>query len=120
MGRAVLLLREREIRELLEPSACIQAMERAFSAYSSGQAELPAVIHLDVPEHRGEIHIKAGHLRHGPYYAVKMISGFPGNPELGLSVNNGMVVVFDAQTGSPAAFLLGKKCPAHDGADAKH
>jgi ornithine cyclodeaminase len=106
LSREVLVLREREIRELLDPSACIQAMEQAFSAYSSGQAELPSVIHLDVPENRGEIHIKAGHLHGGPYYAVKMVSGFPGNPELGLFANDGMVVVFDAKTGSPAAFLL--------------
>jgi len=81
-------------------------MEGAFAAYSSGQAELPSVIHLDVPERRGEIHIKTGHLHGGPYYAVKMVSGFPENAALGLAVNDGMVAVFDAQTGSPAAFLL--------------
>jgi ornithine cyclodeaminase/alanine dehydrogenase-like protein (mu-crystallin family) len=104
--REILILREKEIRELLDPAACIQAIERAFSAYSSGRAELPAVIHLDVPENRGEIHIKAGHLHGGAYYAVKIVSGFAGNPSLGLPPNDGMVVVFDAATGAPAAFLL--------------
>jgi ornithine cyclodeaminase len=106
MSREVLILRHDEIRALLDPAACIAAMERAFSAYSSGQAELPSVIHLDVPEHRGEIHIKAGYMHGGKYYAVKMVSGFPNNPQLGLAANDGMVVVFDAQTGEPAAFLL--------------
>jgi ornithine cyclodeaminase/alanine dehydrogenase-like protein (mu-crystallin family) len=106
MSGEILILREAEIRELLDPAACIQAIERAFSAYSSGRAELPAVIHLDVPENRGEIHIKAGHLHGGAYYAVKIVSGFAGNPSLGLPANNGMVVVFDAATGAPAAFLL--------------
>jgi ornithine cyclodeaminase len=81
-------------------------MERAFAAYSTGQAELPSVIHLDVPENRGGIHVKAGHLRGGPYYAVKIVSGFLNNPQLGLAANDGMVVVFDAKTGAPAAFLL--------------
>ena len=106
MQREILILREREIVELLDPTPCIAAMEQAFAAYSSGRAELPAVIHLDVPEHRGEIHIKTGHLHGNPYYAVKMVSGFPGNPELGLPANDGMVVAFDASTGAPAAFLL--------------
>lgn len=106
MSREVLILREAEIRELLDPAACIQAMQRAFTAYSSGQAELPSVIHLNVPENQGEIHIKAGHLHGGPYYAVKIVSGFPGIPPLGLPANDGMVVVFDAKTGAPAAFLL--------------
>jgi ornithine cyclodeaminase len=106
MRREVLLLREPEIRSLLDPAACIAAMERAFTAYSTGQAEMPSVIHLDVPENQGEIHIKAGHLRGGSCYAVKIVSGFPNNPQLGLAANDGMVVVFDATTGAPAAFLL--------------
>ena len=76
MSREILILREPEIRSLLDPEACILAMERAFAAYSTGQAELPSVIHLDVPEHKGEIHIKAGYIRGGDYYAAKIVSGF--------------------------------------------
>ncbi len=106
MQREVLILREREIFELLDPAACIAAMEQAFAAYSCGRAELPSVIHLDIPEHRGEIHIKTGHIHGNPYYAVKMVSGFPGNTELGLPANGGMVVAFEASTGAPTAFLL--------------
>jgi ornithine cyclodeaminase len=111
MSREVLILRQPEIRALLDPRACIAAMEQAFTAYSTGRAQLPSVIHLDIPEEdrsqkRGEIHIKAGYLHGGPYYAVKIVSGFPHNTQLGLSANDGMVVVFDAHTGAPAAFLL--------------
>lgn len=106
MSREVLILREPEIRALLDPRACIDAIEQAFAAYSTGRARLPAVIHLDVPENLGEIHVKAGYLLGGPYYAVKMISGFLNNPQLGLPANDGMIAVFDAKTGAPAAFLL--------------
>ncbi len=106
MSREVLILREPEIRALLDPSACVAAMEQAFTAYSTGRAQLPSVIHLDVPENRGEIHVKAGYLNGGPCYAVKIVSGFLNNPQLGLPANDGMIVVFDAHTGAPAAFLL--------------
>jgi ornithine cyclodeaminase len=106
MSRDVLILREADIRALLDPRACLDAVERAFTAYSTGQAQLPSVIALDVAENRGEIHMKAGHLRNGPYYAIKIISGFRDNPQLGLPVLNGMVVVFDAKTGAPAGLLL--------------
>jgi ornithine cyclodeaminase len=74
--------------------------------FAKGEAELPNVIHLDVPEYRGEIHIKAGYLHGAEYYALKAASGFPGNPALGLSTGNGMVIVFDARTGAPSAILL--------------
>lgn len=82
---------------------CIEACERAFVAYSSGSAELAAVIHLDVAESRGEIHVKAGHLHGAPYYAVKAVSGFYGVEPAAI---DGLVMVFDARDGSPAAFLL--------------
>ena len=42
---------------------CLRA---AFEAYSTGAAELPSVIHLDVPEAAGEIHVKAGYLHGSP------------------------------------------------------
>ena len=77
---AALVLTEPEIRELLNPAACITAVENAFTSYARGQAELPNVIHLDIPDAQGEIHIKAGYLHAAPWYAVKFASGFPGNP----------------------------------------
>src|SRR6185437_61420 len=106
MKRHVLILRENEIRALLDPAACIQAMERAFAAYATGKAQLPPVINLEVPEHGGEVHIKTGHLSGGPYYAVKIASGFYGNAALGRPSSDGMVLVFESATGAPAAFLL--------------
>lgn len=101
-----LVLGEADIRRLLDPQACIDAVERAFTAYALGGAELPGVIHLDIPDAHGEIHIKGGYLHGGAYYAVKFASGFPGNPALGLPVNGGVVVVFDARNGTLAAILL--------------
>lgn len=106
MKRDVLILREPEIRALLDPAALVRAVEQAFAAYATGKAQLPPVINLEVPEQKGEVHIKTGHLSGGPYYAVKIASGFYGNAALGLPSSNGMVLVFDSRTGAPAAFLL--------------
>jgi ornithine cyclodeaminase len=102
----MLVLREPEIRALIDPASCISAIEQAFTSYAAGRAELPGVIHLDVPEAHGEIHVKAGYLHGGSCWAVKIASGFPGNTALGLSANDGMVIVFDATTGVPAAVLF--------------
>jgi ornithine cyclodeaminase/alanine dehydrogenase-like protein (mu-crystallin family) len=105
-ARAVRILRQDDVRDSLDMAACIEACDRAFASYSRGDAQVPGVIHLDVPERSGEIHVKAGYLHGSPYYAVKVASGFPRNVELGLPTSDGMVVVFDAETGAPAAFLL--------------
>lgn len=99
----VLLLREPEIREVLDTASCIDAVEAALADHSSGRAELPGVIHLDVPEHRGEIHVKAGHIHGKPYYATKFSSGFSA---VDPPAFDGLVVVFEAANGAPAAILL--------------
>ena len=99
----VRVLREADVRAALPMAACIDAVEGAFVAYSSGEAELPSVIHLDVPEARGEIHVKAGHIHGAPAYAVKVASGFYAADPPAI---DGLVIVFDAETGGPVAFLL--------------
>ena len=106
MARDVLVLREDEIRALLDMASCIDAVAAAFSSYSGGQAELPAIIHLDIPEHAGEIHGKAGYIHGGSIYAAKFASGFPGNAAAGLPTSDGIVLAFDAATGAPAALLF--------------
>jgi ornithine cyclodeaminase len=99
----VRILLEADVRAALDMASCIEACRDAFVAYSAGRAELPGVIHLDVPEARGEIHVKAGHLHGAPFYAVKAASGFYARDPAAI---DGLVLVFDATDGSPAALLL--------------
>ena len=103
MAREVLVYSRSEIAAALDMPSLIDAVERAFVAYSSGQAELPGVIHLEVPESRGEIHVKAGHLRGASHYAVKVASGFYDTDPPAI---DGLVIAFDARNGAPAALLL--------------
>jgi ornithine cyclodeaminase/alanine dehydrogenase-like protein (mu-crystallin family) len=101
--RELSVYREAEIRAALDMASLIDAVERAFVAYSNGDAELPNVIHLDVPESRGEIHVKAGHLHGAGHYAVKVASGFYAADPPAI---DGVVLAFDARDGSPSALLL--------------
>jgi ornithine cyclodeaminase/alanine dehydrogenase-like protein (mu-crystallin family) len=101
--KRVRILREGDVRAALDMASCIDACREAFVAYSAGEAELPGVIHLEVPEAGGEIHVKAGHLHGASFYAVKMASGFTAQDPASI---DGLVTVFDARNGAPVAFLL--------------
>lgn len=106
--RRVRVLRREDVRAALPMAACIDAVEAAFVAYHAGLAELPGVIHLDIPESHGEIHVKAGHLHGAPTYAVKVASGFSAKASStqASSAIDGLVAVFDARDGAPLALLL--------------
>jgi ornithine cyclodeaminase len=103
MGREVLVYTRPEVRAALDMPSLIDAVEAAFVAASRGEAEVPSVIHLDVPESAGEVHVKAGHLHGASHYAVKVASGFASSDPPAI---DGLVLVFDATDGAPAAILL--------------
>jgi ornithine cyclodeaminase/alanine dehydrogenase-like protein (mu-crystallin family) len=102
----VTILDEPAIRGLIGPREALAEVRTAFAKLARDEAVVPAVLSLDLPMHRGEVHVKGGYLHGEPYFSVKTASGFYGNPDRGLPVAAGMVNVFDATTGRLAALLF--------------
>ena len=94
-----------QIEQAIDPKQVIAAMERAFVAYSNGEAVVPPVGHLDFDDPPGECHIKYGYLTHGSTFTVKIATGFWKNPERGLASGNGVVLVFSSETGELLTIL---------------
>ena len=100
------IIEEAALRKVITPQVAVDAMRGAFRADGEGRAHVPAVINLDVPAHRGEFHVKTALIDGVPHVAVKIASGFYDNPSKGLPSGSGLIAVFDAATGLPAALLL--------------
>jgi ectoine utilization protein EutC len=103
---AIRVINEAQIRKAVSLEEAISAMEKAFVAYSLKQASLPSVIHLDVPDQKGEVHIKAGYLLGEKEFVVKVASGFWENRKKELPISSGLMLAFSSETGFPAAILL--------------
>jgi ornithine cyclodeaminase len=88
-----------QIEQVLHPAEVIAAMERAFVAYSRGEAVIPPVGQMEFEDPPGDCHIKYGYLKDGETFTVKVATGFWKNPEQGLSSSNGVVLVFSRKTG---------------------
>ncbi len=97
---------ESSLRHAVTPARAVEAMRGAFAADGEGRTHVPPVINLDIPGARGEFHIKTAHIAGVPHIAVKVASGFYDNPGKGLPSGSGLMAVFDAATGLPAALLL--------------
>lgn len=93
------ILRESEIRKVLNCKEIISAVEKSFADYSSGKASVPGVINLDIDQFQGEVHVKSAYIQGEKFYVIKIASGFYQNPNLGLPVGNGMILLFEAETG---------------------
>jgi ornithine cyclodeaminase len=108
MGEAagLRIIHEAALRQAVTPARAVQVVSEAFRADGEGRTRVPPVINLEVAAHHGEFHIKTAYIEGVPHIAVKIASGFYDNPGRGLPSGSGLMAVFDAVTGMPAALLL--------------
>ncbi|NIN64949.1 MAG: cyclodeaminase [Anaerolineae bacterium] len=102
----VLLVKETDIRRSVSLDEAISAVEAGFTRLAAGEVNLPPVMSLDMPEVKGEVHVKGAYINGSESLAIKVATGFYDNPLLGLPSGTGMMMVFSARTGFPQALLF--------------
>ncbi len=95
-----------EIESAVDPASLIDAVAAALQAYSAGEVTVPPVGLLHFEDPPGDVHIKYGHIHEGRTYVVKIASGFYDNPTRGLPTSDGIMLVYDRETGSLDAILM--------------
>src|SRR6185437_12945240 len=100
-----LLLRRSDVEDLLSLHDCIDAVENIFRLQGQGKVPAPGILGVKAPG--GGLHVKAGLLPGDKKYLVaKLNANFPGNnARFGLPTIQGVIVVFDAESGAPLAIL---------------
>ena len=93
------------IQASLTEADILDAVQGALVAQARGQVNSPPPGMLQLDDPKGECHIKYGHLEGSDTFVIKIACGFYENPKIGLSANNGMMLVFDAKTGAPVCIL---------------
>lgn len=95
-----------EMKPLIAKMDINDAMRNAFIEYSNGNAVIPPVGELIMQQPPGEVHIKYGYIKGGSHYVIKIASGFPNNQRENIKPGQGMMLLFDIQTGMPEAILI--------------
>jgi ornithine cyclodeaminase/alanine dehydrogenase-like protein (mu-crystallin family) len=92
-----LILTAADVAEVLTLDDCIAAVEEAFRAHGEGKLHPPGIL----SEHAegGAFHIKTSTI--GRYFAAKTNANFPG----GQPTIQGVVLLFDAENGTPLAVM---------------
>lgn len=95
-----------QIKEILKSIDILPCIEKAFEAYSQGQAVIPPIGELIFKNPPGDVHVKYGYLINDDYYVIKIASGFYENPKLNLPSSNGVVLLFSQKTGELLTIFL--------------
>jgi ornithine cyclodeaminase/alanine dehydrogenase-like protein (mu-crystallin family) len=85
----------------VEPAAAIVRTREAFERHARGEWTMPAKVYLDSPP--GDF--RAMPARGSGVALLKWVTSFPHNPERGLPVVTGVLLLSDAETGENLALL---------------
>jgi ornithine cyclodeaminase/alanine dehydrogenase-like protein (mu-crystallin family) len=102
----VIVLSERDVRELLDMESCIDAMEDVLTSLARGELYQPLRSVARPPDAPGFIGLMPSH-RAGPApaYGLKEIVVTPDNPTRGLDAHQGAVLLHDGRTGELVAIM---------------
>ena len=103
----VTILTEAELRQCLGmDEESITAVSDGFTRLAQGEATVPPILRVDIPENQGEVDVKTAYVHGLDSFAIKIAAGFFNNRELGLPTGSGLMMLVSTKTGFPEALLL--------------
>ena len=103
---SLLVLKQREVEELLDMEGCIEAMAGALASLARGEVHVPLRV---VVRPKGEdtfLGLMPAHRGGGtPLYSLKTVCVMPDNPQRGLDAHQGTVTLYDGETGETRALM---------------
>jgi ornithine cyclodeaminase/alanine dehydrogenase-like protein (mu-crystallin family) len=107
----MLLLNAEQVSALLDMDALIDALAPAMVELSSARVSMPLRTAALV-QGRGLLGSMPAYLPSSHTLSCKLVTVFPGNAKLGLHTHQAVVMLFDADTGTPKAMLDGASITA--------
>ena len=104
MNRSTLvpILDSAAVLAAIDPATAVERTREAFLRHAAGEWEMPPKLYLDAPP-GGDF--RAMPARGDGYAILKWVTSFPANPERGLPVVAGALLVSSAETGELVAIL---------------
>ena len=102
----VLVLSHGDVVRALPPGECAEAMGAVLAAHGRGETFMPLRSVMVAPGAAGFMGLMPA-WRGGadPVFSLKTVCVMPGNPARGLDAHQGIVTLFDGETGQPTAIL---------------
>jgi len=105
----VLTLSHRDVLAALQPEECAAAMAAVLAEHARGGTYLPLRSVMAPPGAAGFLGLmpgwRAADHDGGAAFALKAVCIMPGNPARGLDAHQGLVTLFDGESGVPTAIL---------------
>ena len=104
----MLLLTERDVRQLLSMEDLIAAMHAALAEFSSGRVQQPLRTVLEIGEERAFFGVMPAHVPASAALGTKLVTVFGSNTARGLPTHLATILLFDSETGELLSLMDGR------------
>ncbi|MGQ9543803.1 MAG: alanine dehydrogenase [Candidatus Bathyarchaeia archaeon] len=108
----ILLLREREIKPLLEVNEILEAVEQAFREKGEGRVQMPPKTYIYYDKYNGDLRVMPAYIESMEASAVKVVNVHPYNRKFNLPTVMALITLIDPKTGAPQAVMDGTEITA--------
>ena len=101
----VLILNREQIKEVIDMREVIEKVRGVYQLKSQGQTVIWPLVNHEFDEADAAMDIRSGYVKGEQLHGLKMLNNFPHNVEKGLQPFNGIMLVYDSDTGIPIGIM---------------
>lgn len=103
----ILILKENEMKEVIDIKEAIAANKIAVENYSENKADIPLRTNLNIDKYNGQSLYMPGYLADENALGVKIVSVYPNNVERKITAVPSLMLLVDDETGFPNCMMDG-------------
>lgn len=102
----VLILTREQIKQVIDMREVLEKVRGVYQLKTEGQSTIWPLVNYEFADKNAAMDIRSGYVMgEEQLHGMKMLNNFPGNIEKGLQPFNGIMLVYDSNTGIPIGIM---------------
>lgn len=101
----VLILNREEVKKVIDMREVIDRVRNVYQLKSQGMSVIWPLVNHEFEDRHAAMDIRSGYIKGEELHGLKMLNNFPNNKEKGLPPFNGIMMVYDSNTGIPVGIM---------------
>lgn len=102
---SVLILNRDQVKQVISMEDVIGEVREVYRLKSEGKTVIWPLVNYEFKAQHAAMDIRSGYVMGEELHGLKMLNNFPGNRDKGLPPFNGIMMVYDSNTGIPTSIL---------------
>lgn len=100
-----LILTRTDVQKVVDMKETIEAVRNVYKLKSEGKTVIWPLVNYEFVDEHAAMDIRSGYVKGEQLHGLKMLNNFPENRKKGLQPFNGIMMVYDSNTGIPIGIL---------------